>query len=111
MKSILTDAVAVANATSRAILFASRDERVKFYPDRQWGTAFVGGSYAFLNEGECMLDARTLFHYYAAGVTPAMKRTAKSCGPDLATLDQVGGSNSAGDGGKKAGHRGERYKP
>jgi hypothetical protein len=72
MKGILTDAVAVANATARAIVFAPRDERVKFYPDRQWNTGFVGGSYAFLNNGERMLDARTLFHYYATGITPAM---------------------------------------
>jgi hypothetical protein len=72
MKGILTDAIAVANATARAILFAPRDERVKFYPDRQWGTGFVGGSYEFLNNGERMLDARTLFHYYATGITPAM---------------------------------------
>jgi len=72
MKGILTDAVAVANATARAIGFAPRDERVKFYPDRQWGTGFVGGSYAFLNNGERMLDARTLFHYFATGITPAM---------------------------------------
>jgi hypothetical protein len=72
MKSILTDAIAVANATARAILFAPRDERTKFYPDRQWSTTFIGGSYAFLNDGERMLDARTMFHYYAAGITPAM---------------------------------------
>ena len=72
MKGILTDAVAVANATARAIVFAPRDERVKLYPDRQWGTTFIGGSYAFLNDGERMLDARTLFHYYATGITPAM---------------------------------------
>jgi hypothetical protein len=72
MKGILTDAVAVANATARAIVFAPRDERVKIYSDRQWGTGFVGGSYAFLNAGELMLDARTLFHYYATGITPAM---------------------------------------
>ena len=72
MKDILTDAVAVANATARAIVFASRDERVKFYPDRQWGTPFIGGSYAFFDNGERILDARTLFHYYATGITPAM---------------------------------------
>jgi hypothetical protein len=72
MKATLTDAIAVANATARAIVFAPRDERVKFYPDRQWGTGFVGGSYEFLNNGERMLDARTLFHYYATGITPAM---------------------------------------
>jgi hypothetical protein len=70
MKGILTDAVAVGNATARALVFASRDERVKFYPDRQWGTPFIGGSYEFLNNGERMLDARSLFHYYAAGITP-----------------------------------------
>jgi hypothetical protein len=72
MKGILTDAVAIGNATARAILFASRDPRVSFYPDRQWGTPFIGGSYEFLERGERILDARTMFHYYAAGITPAM---------------------------------------
>ncbi len=72
MKAILTDAVAVGNATARAIVFAPRDERVKFYPDRQWTTPFIGGRYDFMNDGERMLDARTLFHYYATGITPAM---------------------------------------
>jgi hypothetical protein len=72
MKAILTDAVAVGNATARAIVFAPRDERMKFYPDRQWATAFIGGRYDFMNDGERMLDARTLFHYYATGITPAM---------------------------------------
>jgi hypothetical protein len=72
LKGILTDAIAVANAIARAIVFAPRDERVKYYPDRQWGTGFVGGSYAFLDNGERMLDARSLFHYAATGITPAM---------------------------------------
>ena len=72
MKATLTDAVAVGNATARAILFASRDERAKYYSDRQWFTGFIGGSSAFENHGERMLDARTLFHYYATGITPAM---------------------------------------
>ena len=31
-----------------------------------------GWCYEFLNNGERMLDARTLFHYYATGITPAM---------------------------------------
>ena len=72
MKAILTDAVAVGNAAARSILIASRDERAKFYPDRQWITGFVGRSYAFEDRGERMLDARTLFHYYGTGITPAM---------------------------------------
>lgn len=72
MKAILGDAVAVGNATARAILFAPRDPRVRFYPDRQWGNGFVGNSYQFLDNGERMLDARTMFHYAATGITPAM---------------------------------------
>ncbi len=72
MKEILTDAVAVGNATARTILFESRDPRTKFYPDRQWLTPFVGGSYQFLSGAERLLDARTMFFYYATGITPAM---------------------------------------
>jgi hypothetical protein len=92
MKGILTDAVAVGNATARAIVFAPRDERVKFYPDRQWGTGFVGGSYEFLNNGERMLDARTLFHYYATGITPAMAFSKPGTGSAYAyaTRDSMG---------------------
>lgn len=72
MKGILTDAIAVANATARSILFASRDEQTRFYPDRQWFTPFVGGSYLFQEGAERLLDARTMFFYYATGITPAM---------------------------------------
>lgn len=72
MKKILTEAVAVGNAAARAMVFAPRDPRVPYFTDRQWGTGFVGGSYQFLDNGERMLDARTLFHYYATGITPAM---------------------------------------
>lgn len=37
-----------------------------------WKTAFVGGSSEFLHDGVRLLDARTLFHYVATVVTPAM---------------------------------------
>ncbi len=84
MKGILTDAVAVANATARAIVFASRDERTKFYPDRQWFTGFVGGSYEFADGAERMLDARALFHYYATGITPAMAAATPGSGSSYA---------------------------
>jgi hypothetical protein len=73
MKKILTDAAAVGNATARAILFGTRDEAMYYYPDRQWKICFNGG-YQFIEEnGERFLDARTLFHYYATGITPAME--------------------------------------
>ena len=72
MKKILTDAVAIGNAAARSIVFANRSKRVYFYPDRQWFETFVGGASDFINNGEMVLDYRTLFHYYATGVTPAM---------------------------------------
>jgi hypothetical protein len=92
MKGILTDAVAVGNATARAIVFAPRDQRVMFYPDRHWGTAFIGGAYDFMNDGERMLDARTLFHYYATGITPAMAFSKPGTGSAYAyaTRDSMG---------------------
>ena len=92
MQGILTDAVAVGNATARALVFAPRDERVMFYPDRHWGTAFIGGAYDFLNNGERMLDARSLFHYYAAGITPAMAYSKPGTGSAYAyaTRDSLG---------------------
>lgn len=80
MRKLLTDAVAVGNATARAVLFASRDPRTAYYPDRQWFNCFVGGSYQFANGGERMLDARVAFHYYATGITPAMANSAPGTG-------------------------------
>ncbi|AJP57562.2 hypothetical protein UC34_12215 [Pandoraea vervacti] len=72
MRGILTDAVAVGNATARAIDFASRDKATLIYPDRHWNTPFVGGSYQWLNEGARNFDARTMFFYAATIDTPAM---------------------------------------
>ena len=73
MKKILTEAAAVGNATSRAILFRTRMKEAYFYPDSAWITTFVGGNHEFLSQpGVRNLDARALFHYYATGITPAM---------------------------------------
>lgn len=80
MKKTLTDAVAVANAIARSDLFASRDPRTLIYRDRQWLTPFVGGSYQFLEGGERLLDARTLFFYWATGITPAMSESKPGTG-------------------------------
>jgi hypothetical protein len=72
MTKILTEAAAVGNATSRAILFRTRMKEAHFYPDSAWVTTFAGG-YEFLSQpGVRNLDARTMFHYYATGITPAM---------------------------------------
>ena len=73
MKNILVDAAAVGNATARAISFRPRNrDKVYFYPDREWYSGFTGGNHEFMDNGELVLDDRTLFHYFATGITPAM---------------------------------------
>lgn len=72
MQALLTEAVAVANATARAIAYRPRDPKVYFYEDRQWYSPFAGGSHEFMHMGEQVLDDRTFFHYMATGITPAM---------------------------------------
>jgi hypothetical protein len=72
MKKILTDAVAIANGAARSFLWRPRDPRTRFYNDRKWQTGFVGNSYLFEDGAERLLDARSMFFYYATGITPAM---------------------------------------
>ena len=75
MKKILVDAVAIGNATARAIAFRPRLEGTFYYPNSAWAAAFVGGDYQWLKDGGAggrNLDARTLFFYQATVNTPAM---------------------------------------
>jgi hypothetical protein len=72
MKQILDEAAAIANASSRAILFRPRNKAVYFYDDRQWFSPLAGGSHEFLHKGARVLDDRIAFHYYATGITPFM---------------------------------------
>ena len=75
MKKILTDAVAVGNATARALLWYERDESTFLYEDSYWKEGFIGGSYKYLKDdglGGRNLDARTHFYYFATVNTPAM---------------------------------------
>ncbi len=72
MKKILVDAVAVGNATARAILTEPRMKEAYFYPNSAWFTAFIGGNAEFQRNGARLMDARTMFYYYATINTPAM---------------------------------------
>ncbi len=92
MTKILTDAVAIGNGTARALLWAPRDPRTKFYSDRQWETPFVGNSYLFADGAERILDARAMFFYYATGITPAMADAKPGTGSAyaVAMLDSKG---------------------
>ena len=97
MKKILTDAVAVGNATSRAIEFRSRNKENFYYPGKAW---FIPtGFYLFLDNDARLLDARTMFFYAYTGVTPAMVLKMVGVGSQyaIAALDS---ENDYLDGGK-----------
>jgi hypothetical protein len=75
MKALLTDAVAVGNATARALLWHERDPSTFLYEDSYWKQGYIGNSYEFLKDdglGGRNLDARTHFYYNATVNTPAM---------------------------------------
>lgn len=73
MKKILMEAAEVGDITARALAYKSRLPEAYFYKNSAWNSPFIGGSYQFLKEpGVRNLDARTYFHFYATGITPAM---------------------------------------
>lgn len=75
MKQIMTEAVAVANATARAFLWDERKTDEFLYEGSHWKRGYPGDNYQFLkNEGMGgrNLDARTSFYYFATVNTPAM---------------------------------------
>jgi len=75
MKKTLKEAVAVGNATARAITFKTRDPQAAVYENSNWESGFLGGDYRWLKDqgnGGRYLDARTRFFYAATVNTPAM---------------------------------------
>jgi hypothetical protein len=75
MKKILTTAVAVGNATARAISFRDREKRAVLYPNSQWQSLSAVTDYQWLDkeaEGARNLDARAKFFYGYTVNTPAM---------------------------------------
>ena len=89
MKAILNDAVAVGNATARAVSFQPRDPEAYFYENSGWTTGFVGGDHQWLDDGGIggrNLDARTRFFYMATVNTPAMAMKMVGLGSQYALL-------------------------
>ena len=72
LRRLLADGARLGDGMAKAIAFASRDPQAHVYPDRHWERIFIGG-YKFERDGARLLDARTLFHYSAIVVTPAME--------------------------------------
>ncbi|MES2149317.1 MAG: DUF1254 domain-containing protein [Pseudomonadota bacterium] len=88
LKKTLTEAAAVANATVRATLYATRDKAAYYYTGSNWRTPFVGGNHEFLADGGRLLDARSMFHYYATMITPAMTLKMVGVGSQYAINDR-----------------------
>ena len=75
MKKILTDAVAVGNATSRCLLWYEREPAEFLREGSYWKRGYPGNNYQFLKDegmGGRNLDARTMFYYFATVNTPMM---------------------------------------
>ena len=72
MRAILTESVAVGNATARVNLFSNRIQKRFFYPDSAWFTIYFCGNSEFLDDGVPLLDARIAYWYFANGISPAM---------------------------------------
>jgi hypothetical protein len=95
MKKILTDAVAIGNATARSIDFRNRSAEAPIYPGQHWNTPFIGGSYQWLTKGGARnFDARTMFFYAATVNTPAMAVAMPGIGSQYASsnFDSSGGA-------------------
>lgn len=87
MKTIMTEALKVANATARTLVMSSRDESWFYYPNSSWinylfetGYEFetpipeitAEGVKPFPKTGYRTMSARSNFFYAVTGITPAM---------------------------------------
>jgi hypothetical protein len=84
MKKLLTEAVAIGNATARAIVFQPREKDAYIYPDSDsaWVMAYAGKDVFFEVDGARNLDARTMFYYAYTAISPAMAVTKPGGGSD-----------------------------
>jgi hypothetical protein len=79
MRRIFDQAARQGVAMSRAILYASREPEINYWPDRQWEKMFVRNT-EFLLNGHRDIDARTLWHYQAIVVSPNLLSTTPGVG-------------------------------
>ena len=72
MQGIMAKAAEEGVAMSRVIAFECRDPQAKSYPDRNWESPYVTNNSTFYQNDYINLEARTVFHFTADGITPAM---------------------------------------
>ena len=87
MKRILVEAVAVGNATARAIVFNTRDKDAFYYPNSAWKMSWIGNDADFSPGGVLNLDSRTYYCYMGAGTTPAVTVKMVGAGSQYAFAD------------------------
>ena len=96
LKKTLTDAVAVGNATARALIFRTPQEEAYLYEGSYWKVGFIGGNHEWLKDGGAggrYLDARTQFFYGATMNTPAMVLKMVGLGSQYAIATQDSSGN------------------
>ena len=74
MQRILDQGARQGVAMSRAIVYASRDPEIKYWPNRRWEKMFLHNT-TFERDGVNDIDARTLWHYQAIVVSPNLVST------------------------------------
>jgi hypothetical protein len=79
MKKIFDQAAKQGAAMCRAIVYASRDPEINFWPDRHWEKMFIRNT-EFTRNGFSDIDARTLWHYPAIVVAPHLNATKPGVG-------------------------------
>jgi hypothetical protein len=72
MQKILKEAAKIGAAIVRTQMATPRSEYMYKFPGTQWLNPLAYKSYLFEHEGARLLDARSAFHFYATGITPAM---------------------------------------
>ncbi len=73
MEGILEAAASAGSVIVKTLVSKPRDERALWYPgESYWQNAFPGGAYTWMLDGVTLHDFRSMFHFYATGITPAM---------------------------------------
>ncbi len=97
MKAILTDSVAVGNATARAISFQTRDSEAYYYEKSRWKAGIRWRRLQMVDRWwrgvAVILMPRTLFFYQATVNTPAMVLKIPGIGSQYAYTEQDADGN------------------
>jgi hypothetical protein len=89
MRRIFDQAARQGVAMCRAILYASREPDIRYWPDRRWEKMFLYNT-TFERDGVNDIDARTLWHYQAIVVSPNLLSTTPGAGTAYLTCFRDG---------------------